>query len=764
MPAGGTSSYSDVFMLKPGQSAEVMLPEDVLEYWVVECAVNPDIYNHVYANGTELTGRKTGNLVSGTARRDYETKRDSAANRTEVDMENHISDGAMRTLLLTKKLYDVDGTDLLHYPDNSTLFTFRLSLGGENADALLPANMYDYCVKNPGGFYCRWDAASQAFVSLGKKDYACLTEDEKQSATFTTSMKGSITKIPADYTIEVRNLILGTQYMVEERSREIPRGYTLRSGDGYTRIDVNPDETTHDSPYSGSILKNEDPHIEVRNQKGWGMTIEKVWTDRDFIASHDDVFFAVYLHTHSGDDVLYEDRVYRYSPADTDLYIFFLDLKYHDETYTFDDFFIREVTLSGDYQVGEDRKVTGFSSITPVADGESIRIGATPVGKDHQDLGYSIFYEKGTPTGHNHNIRTDAVTNSRPGIEIYKTDMNGTPLSWASFTLTDEEGQALGASAYVSRSDSYVTTAYLTPGMYFLTEIHTPKGYVVLDEPLTIRVDNDNQVALSDKSGLCSISPDPEGEMLAIITVRNRGTGLQVRKVDAVTQLPLSGVHFALYHQVTALDGTVRKDYLPISGYSDLVTDTNGILQQLTMDLPAGTYYLTETATLPDYDVLPEDFCLTIGTDGTLSIANHTDWLRRDTAGGTVFYTLTIPNGSVPEPASVTVSGKKILTGRDMEAGEFTFTMTPLDKDGAKAGPSMATTNAAGEAGEETAFRFAPSSSITRVTRRPNTMSAGQCPLLLSCRRRSPGWRHEGQCHLQHGEIPRCRHPETGKP
>ena len=44
--------------------------------------------------------------------------------------------------------------------------------------------------------------------------------------------------------------------------------------------------------------------------------------------------------------------------------------------------------------------------------------------------------------------------------------------------------------------------------------------------------------------------------MIAEIQIKNRPAGLQVRKVDAYTDLPLAGAHFALYRQVTiAVDG-----------------------------------------------------------------------------------------------------------------------------------------------------------------------------------------------------------------
>ena len=67
-----------------------------------------------------------------------------------------------------------------------------------------------------------------------------------------------------------------------------------------------------------------------------------------------------------------------------------------------------------------------------------------------------------------------------------------------------------------------------------------------------------------------------------------------------------------------------------------------------------------------------------------------------------------IPNAS--EPVDVVVSGVKILNGRDMEAGEFTFTLTQIDRNGnpmAGVAPLTAT-NIAGNSGEAKEFSFAP--------------------------------------------------------
>lgn len=710
-PANGTEPYKHVFMLKPGESAEITLPEDATQYYVVECGVNPDIYKPVKANDAPLTGKETENKINGTPRQDFATEADTLENRTKVEYDNHVQEGAMRTLNITKKLYDVNGTDLLHYPDNDTLFSFRLYLGGENADSnnLPLASLYDYCIKDAEGNYCVWDAAGQQFVSLGKTDYSALTEAEREPATFTTSMYGSISKIPADHTVEVRNLILGTRYKVEERNYEIPRGYTLRSQDGYTRVDGGREEEHGDSPYTGSIMRDEDPAIQVRNQKGWGLTVQKVWTDDDFMASHEDVYFAVYLG--KGEALtLYEGSVRCMKSPETEIYLFFEDLQYGSESYSFSDFVIREVTLTGNIQVGENGVVTGYDTITPVEEGGTIMIDGTPIGKAEQQFEYAVHYEVGESTGHNENIRTDTVTNARPGIKLYKTDLEGDSLAGALFTLTDGEGQDIALTSYTSDSDGLITIAYLAPGEYTLTETEAPKGYVVLDEPITLVIGAENSVQMSPSSTLYSFTEDDSGTHIGVITIKDRTTGLIVRKKNAATGQALEGVHFALYLQVTQNDGVKRKDYTPISGYGDLVTDQNGIIPKVNAELAAGTYYLTETIAPEGFTQLEDDLCFTIGTDGTVRMENHAEWLTVETVSGNVSYLISIPNGKAPDPVEIVVSGTKILNGREMEAGEFTFTLTQIDPMGnpVENGGRLVASNIAGSAGEAKEFSFDP--------------------------------------------------------
>ena len=668
-------TYDSVFFLKAGESAVIDLPDNTIDYRIVECGISTATYDVVKANGETLTPTDTQNP----GRKDYKTSLDTMTNRDTVLFDNHVKEGAMRTLSITKQLYDSNGQDRLHYDaaegeqEDKTLFSYRLYLGNAftSEDDIPPANLYSYFVKNRDGYYCRWDLAQKKFVSLGIRDYsvletylATLTDTQKESIIFKTSPSGAISKIPADYTVEVRDLIDGVHWKVEERDDEIPKGYTLRLSDGYTRTDIIPEEQHGTTPISDTITGVEDPKVDVRNQKGWGLTVQKVWTDEDFI-DHDPIYFAVYYEKAEQAPELIEGSVRSMMNGNKEIYYFFNQEQMAGRD--FSEYRVYEVKLTNpeiDPQTGEIR----YDSITPIPDNGQLTVVGRPKGTtESHEYEYTVTYQIGEPTTQNENVRTDVVTNSRPGIKLFKMLWNYTdPLAGSVFTLKDSKGQDVAAESYTSRSeDGLITIAYLNPGIYTLTEVETPKGYVVLPEPITITVAQDGTISVPVPNQYYKFTPaheateTPEAEM-ATVTIRNRTTELHVKKVDAVTKDPLAGAHFALYNQVTDAQGNKRKDYQPITGYENLISNAEGILTFPDTNVEAvtienltwgNTYYLTETQAVTDYDLLKEDLCFTVNKDGTITIENaeHSGWLTTstDTDKGKYSSLIQIPNGKL---------------------------------------------------------------------------------------------------------------------
>ena len=440
--------------------------------------------------------------------------------------------------------------------------------------------------------------------------------------------------------------------------------YYTESGT-YGRHELMDGSTVVAEPISDTILKNESPMIDVRNQEGWGLSAKKVWTDKDFV-NHDDIFLAVYLKDENGGLVRpVGGTVRRLTNSQTEAYWFFPDLQVNGNYHNFSEFVVREVVLTGAPTVDEKGVVTGYTEIEPIADGGSITVSGKTISGTSRTENYTVNYDKGQSTGQNEKIRVDTVTNSRPGIQIYKTNWSGeTYLSGVEFTLKDSDGNDVGYASYTSGSDGLVTTAYLNEGIFTLDEIKTPSGYTALDEPITIEVtttiplnydltvpvgNTTYYIKVSGPNDFFTTTSATETDM-ARITVKNRTVQeLKVVKVgvDGSTKTPLSGVHFALYDQVKDNEGQVRPAYSPKTDYEDLVTKDGGILEEITMALGAGTYYLRENAAPSGYKKLAEDLCFTIGEDGSVVINNsgYASWLTKDTSvPGSVSYLMSIEN------------------------------------------------------------------------------------------------------------------------
>ena len=242
-----------------------------------------------------------------------------------------------------------------------------------------------------------------------------------------------------------------------------------------------------------------------------------------------------------------------------------------------------------------------------------------------------------------------------------------------------------------------MTTAYLNEGTFTLDETRTPDGYAALDNPITITVMTEKPtnydltvtsgtttyyIILSGPTDFFTVSP-ATNKAMARITVKNRTVQeLTVVKegVDGSTRIPLGGVHFALYEQVKDSEGHVRPAYSPIVDYDDLVTRADGVLEEITMNLGTGTYYLREKTAPDGYKSLSEDLCFTIGEDGKVLIHNdgYSNWLVRDTSvPGTVSYQISIENTPLgitlrkTDENGKTLPGSKFVLCKKNDSGSF---------------------------------------------------------------------------------------------
>lgn len=677
--------YDNVFFLKPGEACEIHLPDNIIEYYIVECGVDPYVYSHVYANEDPLTGVTPDPSPAGYERKDYATSAASAKDRTSVKFVNEVNPDALRVLTFTKYLWDENGigagNELLN---DDTPFNFRLYLATEHetTEELTLANMYTYHVKDPDGRYCKWSSEDQKFVPLraDATDYSTLTVQEKRAASFTTSMYGTISKIPAFYTVEVRELLAGTKYRVEERYSEIP--------DGYSRIHyvVHDDygdagRIEYDDTQS-TIIKDKNPHVEVHNIRGYGIRIYKEWTDEKYVSARDATYFAVYKDSPAG-EVLDTSSIYMLKFKKNTLYWYYDVL---DQGLTLRNYHIREVKVEGAV-VDSNGKVTSYTSVTPVADGGEITLGGKLKGEtDMSPCTYNVIYDK-NPAYNGNNMRVETITNKRDGITIYKKDVAGNPLAGARFDLRDDAGTLIGT--FESDDDGFVTVAYLRKNTdYTLAETKSPTdsngyGYVGLKKPLTLRMDD---------SGVITVTSDPNSPVDAdrftyvqgpddpSVTVINIRYDFFISKQDKVTHEPVEGVVFALHKQKT-VGGVTVVDFQPIPGYESLVTNSRGTIPKIDASLAPGTYELREISTPATHQGLHYYILFTVTQTGDIVLnAVHPEVdVIEEIEDDRVIYTLRIYNNPSTDDLTVAAQVEGNLGDKTLK---FPMTITLTDSNG----------------------------------------------------------------------------------
>ena len=622
-------TYPSVFMLRPGELAEVDLPDETLSYKIIECGINTNVYDKVSVNGTKIDGTPAGG-----SRADYGIDYDTSKNRPRVMYDNHVDPDALRILNIRKVLYDETGETELH--EDGPGFNFRLYFASEADTDYTAANMYTYHIKDEDGNYCLWNPAQQKFISIGKTDYSTLTPAEKQSVSFTTSMNGSITEVPAFYTVEVREILEDTRFKVEERSNEIPDGYSLQ------KYVVDGNETV--TPAEGQLGEDGDEQVDVCNLKGWGLRVNKIWSDADYMDNRNPAYFAVYTGTSEDTLVLKEGTVRRVAYKTDTAYWYFNTLT---GGIPFDQYNVREVKVTGAV-VDQDGVVTDYDSITKIAPGGTIKINGRQKGEStYSELTYDVTYEKGQRPADS-NVRTDTTTNSRPGITLIKQDWDGDALAGAQFELKDNDGTLIGT--FTSGDDGVITTAVLRENVpYTVTEIKTPSGHHGISNSMTMVMATDRTVAVSGIPEDEYILNEAAAGGMPSVIIKNRDLEFKAVKQGVIGEEvsgPLSGVHFELHREVK-IGGVTTMDFDPIEGYEDLESDRNGIIPLIDETLGAGTYYLKEKAPSSGYQTLeaPVRFTLSetgyVTTSAETGSAEVTSDIKPD---GTIVYTLAVKN------------------------------------------------------------------------------------------------------------------------
>ena len=639
-PAGSDVTFDKVYMIDPQHSVEIDLPDDVEEYRIVECGINTEVYDianidNAPPQDTTEFGEHFANFDSGEL---------LLSDHPSIFFENFVKDNSVRTLTVKKILYDENGENgnVITKADDDTRFSFRLSLSNGSGSTVALTNRYNYYVVDDAGKLCKWDPSIQDFVSTtilaNDTAISALTDAQREEITFYTSSYGSISQIPSGYSIMVPGLPAGTIFEVVERENEVPKGYQFLEYDGDRSTYLSIDGKDN----SGIVRAAASPEMTVKNIRGWGLTVNKVWTDKEYIDSYEPIYVALYEN-----DTLIDGTVRQLTYPVTSSYYFFLR--------SFDNMTAREVKISNaNPTVEADGTVTDPGDVTPLAPLSKVQVDTVPDGQ----IEYTVDYKTGEPHGSNENvknIREDMITNVREGaliVDLYKWASEDA-LKGGKFTITCE-GNVVGE--YTSDSNGRISILYKFDRNkdYVITQTEAPTGYMGLIQPVTFNVNDSDELTLTDPNGegWSKYLAETSGNgILGYIKLYNKPVALDLYKFDKDDDgIALAGAHFELYRQVySSITGYV-KSTTPMAGFEDIVTDRNGILHIANADgsmLKPGVYYLTEKTAPLTYVKSTEDVVITISDKGVVTIVGFAGvTLTTDDGTDLYKYTINYPNES----------------------------------------------------------------------------------------------------------------------
>jgi len=178
----------------------------------------------------------------------------------------------------------------------------------------------------------------------------------------------------------------------------------------------------------------------------------------------------------------------------------------------------------GVYTVTEVKAPAGFELNDPVQTVEVKADGSTVY------YGTSMIYPNNTASFANRPLNS---------IEIIKLDsVTHNPLSGAIFSIDKSNGERIGTF----RTDvaGLILISSLTEGTYIISEIAAPTGYILNDSPKSVNV-----------SG---------GRLVSETFLNKPLSGIQITKLDAITQKPLAGASFSVTKANGENIGTFRTE------------------------------------------------------------------------------------------------------------------------------------------------------------------------------------------------------------
>ena len=161
-------------------------------------------------------------------------------------------------------------------------------------------------------------------------------------------------------------------------------------------------------------------------------------------------------------------------------------------------------------------------------------------------------------SGKDQDVITVTFGNDKMGslLIIKKDAVTGAPISDVEFLVTDSDGSVLGTTngKYVTDSAGTIRIDGLTPGMTVIAkEVRAKDGYILDDTPQSIKIKRNAVMTLEFRN-------QPRG-------------GVLVKKVDAVTNAPISDVEFLVTDSDGNLIGNANGKFVTDSAGAFTITD-----------------------------------------------------------------------------------------------------------------------------------------------------------------------------------------------
>ena len=161
-------------------------------------------------------------------------------------------------------------------------------------------------------------------------------------------------------------------------------------------------------------------------------------------------------------------------------------------------------------------------------------------------------------SGKDQDVITVTFGNDKMGslLIVKKDAVTGAPISDVEFFITDSDGSVIGTAngRYVTDSAGSIRIDGLTPGMTVIArEVRAKDGYILDDTPQSIKIKRNAVMTLEFRN-------QPNG-------------GVLVKKVDAVTNAPISDVEFLVTDSDGNLIGNANGKYVTDSAGTFTITD-----------------------------------------------------------------------------------------------------------------------------------------------------------------------------------------------